>query len=170
MLPEGVDIEHCCGYISLIKLNTVNDNEDGGKPFNGQMNEESASLLQEEIDNIDNNKPTLELNSDSGQWMLLDVHFGVPLFDSDLNRAIGQRIVTNSLWKSESLNHLEKSGKELCQMLNDFICRHQDLPLNDNKACKIWTTPEERRKSPVPFPSRALFWTGSKMMDKDLCL
>ena len=37
----------------------------------------------------------------SGNWVLLDVNFGVPLFDAELNRDVCNKIVTNGLWKSE---------------------------------------------------------------------
>ena len=165
MLPSCVNIRHCCGYISMLKLQGV-DSDDSG-PKNGEMNEENANLLQEEVDNISDSKLELKLNNprDEGKWMLLDIKFGVPLFDSDLNKAICQSIIYNSFWKSDNLNAMEKSGQELGKMLKDFIVMHQDLPLNDVNG-KIWCTPEERRKSPVPLPTRVLFFDGQTLHEK----
>lgn len=168
MLPNSVDIRNCCGYISLLKLKDMNDNfKTFEEAKNGQMNEENASLLQEEVDNIPDSKPkklTLNDEEDVGKWMLMDIKFGIPLFDSSLNKAICQGIVINSLWKSENLRAVEKSGQELGQKLNDFILSHQDLPLTDGG--KMWTTTEERRKSPVPMPTRLLFFDGHSIHKK----
>lgn len=134
------------------------------------MNEENANLLQEELDNIPDlaKKKSLALDQDhspGGKWMLLDVTFGIPLFDSELNKSICQGIVINGLWKSANLKAVEESGKNLCQSLNEFILKHQDLPLNESSA-KTLSTPEERRKHPVPLPTRVLFFDGLRLHDK----
>ena len=171
MLPKAIDVHNNCGYISLIKLEVADETESSNHaPHNGEMDEAKATLLQEEVDNIPNDKGkiplTLAVDSNPGsRWMLLDVKFGIPLFDSDLNKSICQGIVINSLWKNESLESQKKTGKELCQLLNDFISHYQDLPLNDSLT-KLWTTPEERRKSPVPFPTRVLFFDGHTLHEK----
>ena len=176
MLPPAVDIRNACGYISLLNLEVMDDNnESSGAPKNGEMNEANATLLQEEVDNVvedgrksSKSKQKMSLLNDNEfrkKWMLLDIKFGVPLFDSELNRTICQGIVINSLWKKESLEVLKKSGQDLTQLINDFILNHQDLPLNDANA-KMWTTPEERRKSPIPMPTRVLFFDGHTLHEK----
>jgi hypothetical protein len=35
------------------------------------------------------------------RWILFDLNFGIPLFDSDLNRQICEGIVRHGLWKTE---------------------------------------------------------------------
>ena len=98
LLPSVVDLENCCGYISLINLDDIyatGELEDCNNtvqsisilPRNGEMNEANLDLLQEEVDNIPetciSQKPrNLALNNGEkeGNWMLLDVKFGVPLF------------------------------------------------------------------------------------------
>ena len=40
-------------------------------------------------------------NSAAANWILLDLNFGVPLFDADLNKKICNRITSNGLWKRE---------------------------------------------------------------------
>jgi hypothetical protein len=42
-----------------------------------------------------------ENSDDSTTWILLDVNFGIPLFDTSLNQKICHRIVANELWKPE---------------------------------------------------------------------
>ena len=61
LLPSAVDIQNCCGYITLLSLD---DSDDGffdgvvqtgngnNLPRNGEMNEENLDLLMEEVDNI----------------------------------------------------------------------------------------------------------------------
>ena len=100
----------------------------------------------------------------TGIWTLSNLTFGVPLFDSELNKSICQKIVINSLWKSDSLANLAKSGESLVTSINKFILEHQDIPLNDAND-KIWMTPEERKKSPVPLPTRTLFFDGQHLHD-----
>ncbi len=115
-LPAGVDIRNNCGYISMIKLQPILQDEDEVDGCNnGDMNDEGADLLREEIDNLDTEKSqkptTLDLgihsnknesqSSRRGQWTLLDIKYGIPLFDSELNKVISQRVTINSLWKPE---------------------------------------------------------------------
>ena len=184
LLPSAVDIQNCCGYITLLSLD---DSDDGffdgvvqtgngnNLPRNGEMNEENLDLLKEEVDNIPDTsmmgtkpKSLGPLDIAAGQkagenWILLDIKYGVPLFDSELNKAICEGIKSNNLWKSDNLSALKSSGQELCQALNNFIISHQDL---NGANSKIWTTPEERRKSPVPLPTRVLFFDGQVLHDK----
>jgi len=176
LLPSTIDIKNCCGYISLLNLDDSEDMDNVGQvgnilPRNGEMNEESLDLLQEEVDNIPEtsvtqkprNLATLNAIEKTGNWMLLDIKFGIPLFDADLNKATCEGITSNDLWKTKNLNAMKKSGQELCQVLNDFISSHQDL---NGVNVKTWTTPEERRKSPVPLPTRVLFFDGQVLHEK----
>lgn len=50
----------------------------------------------------------LELDEATGEkeskienWILLDLNFGVPLFDAELNKKICSRITSHGLWKRE---------------------------------------------------------------------
>ena len=177
MLPSSVT--HSClassGYISLIKLEPPKHLKDKElNPQNGVMKLENAILLQEEVDkmsasineNVGKSAKNLSLRESmplEKRDFLLDINFGIPLFDSDLNKAICQRIVINNLWKQDNLDALEKSGLELSNQLTNFINDFQDISLVGSD--KIWMTPEERRKSPVPLPSKPLFFDGTKILD-----
>jgi hypothetical protein len=50
------------------------------------------------LDNLDSRKSRID---DSTNWILLDVNFGIPLFDTSLNQNICKRIVQKQLWKQE---------------------------------------------------------------------
>ena len=89
------------------------------------------------------------------------VPYRLPLFDSDLNKAICQKIVINSLWKMENLSNLKESGEELSSAIHNFIQEHQDIELNNiSNNDKLCMTPADRKKSPVPLPTRILFFNG----------
>ncbi len=91
-------------------------------PTNGKVSKEQADLLAEELDSIADPAPeqkdrerkikemTLDVGAGGGgkekktrvpEWKLLDINFGVPLFDADLNKDVCKRIVTCGLWKKE---------------------------------------------------------------------
>ena len=168
-LPASVT--HSClassGYISLIKLEPPKHLRDEMNAQNGVMNLENAMLLQEEVDRMSSDDDKKEPPSNFKDLSLkrdylLGINFGIPLFDSDLNKAICQRIVINNLWKGENLDSLEKSGLILSDQLSSFINDFQDKSFV-NGTDKIWMTPEEKRKSPVPLPSKPLFFDGTKI-------
>ena len=89
VLPPSVDVRNSCGYISLIKLKVTKDDKENDHPENGDMNDEDANLLKEELDNLEvreNNltkKPNLTLkilnndkDDDSYCWTLNDIKYG----------------------------------------------------------------------------------------------
>ena len=57
--------------------------------------------LKETAEKEEKKKDRFQEQAGSGNWVLLDVNFGVPLFDAELNRDVCNKIVTNGLWKSE---------------------------------------------------------------------
>lgn len=82
------------------------------------MDKASVDLLEEELDNIDNplagqagstedlrNRVGLSLDVATSQnednWTFLDLNFGIPLFDAELNNKICERIISNGLWKNK---------------------------------------------------------------------
>lgn len=162
-LPPSV-IQACntsCGYITLITIEPPNHQQ----PLDGVMKMENELLLQRTLEEEVDTEPTKtrNLQLEQRKEYLLGITFGIPLFDSELNKAICQRVLLNNLWKNESLQALEKSGQELSEKLADFINEFQDKSLiNDDKICM---TPEERRKTPVALPSKLLFFDGTKMHD-----
>ena len=63
---------------------------------------EKASL-NDEVNNLDRSSPvkydtsSVDTEVDEGQWVLLDCHFGVPLFDADVNHSVCRRIAKHGL-------------------------------------------------------------------------
>lgn len=59
-------------------------------------------------------------------WTVLNVDFGVPLFDSSLNAEVCQMITVRQLWQRETLDSLACVQKSLSSRLLDFISHHVD--------------------------------------------
>jgi hypothetical protein len=68
---------------------------------------------------LDESDPSNE--SDTDYWTLLDLNFGIPLFDRSLNREICHLLVTRRLFSSVNLKELEEANGSLCLSLNEFI-------------------------------------------------
>ena len=97
--------------------------EDSSEPSNGVKDQQSADVLAMEIDMLEmesettNKSPNsalrknLQLEFSKGQvscdlskeehWVLLDCYFGIPLFDSTLNKEICSKVVNFGLFKQE---------------------------------------------------------------------
>jgi FAM91 C-terminus len=74
-ISKEVDLQHNCGYITLVRLEG-NDSEDGN------------AAAEDAVQRPD-------------EWTLLDCCFGVPLFDADANHGILTAIQECGLWQSE---------------------------------------------------------------------
>ena len=92
-----------------------------GNPANGIKDKLSAEMLASELDaldgeteNVNSDKMSLDLKGEASeesvsqgavqvenQWQLLDLCFGIPLFDPQLNKDVCQKIVSLSLFREE---------------------------------------------------------------------
>eukprot|EP00047_Mylnosiga_fluctuans_P004767 m.236504 g.236504 ORF g.236504 m.236504 type:complete len:826 (+) comp12981_c0_seq1:40-2517(+) len=62
-------------------------------------------------------------------WEVLDVTFGVPIFDAALNRAVCQRIRSMQLLSEKNAEAMSRNQRMLALELLDFIAQNQSLPL-----------------------------------------
>uniref|UniRef100_A0A4W4F1G1 Protein FAM91A1 n=1 Tax=Electrophorus electricus TaxID=8005 RepID=A0A4W4F1G1_ELEEL len=103
ILQSKVDLEHQCGYITMLKCNNRHrrrpsdaDTGDLGTGFDGNGSNESFELVTEE-NNDGNKKQGTEVSSSEDEWVPLELCFGMPLFSSELNRKVCERIVLHKL-------------------------------------------------------------------------
>ena len=111
-LSRAIDMQNACGYITLLNPHltsrTETDVEDNASLFkfvgdsrsedlmqlNGQADETELALGSEEGE--DCNETLMAKNGDRGKnyedWCLLDMHFGLPLFDAKLNQEISLKV------------------------------------------------------------------------------
>ncbi|KAM6974027.1 LOW QUALITY PROTEIN: protein FAM91A1 [Tautogolabrus adspersus] len=134
-LKEQVDLEHQCGYITMLNSNnrhrrrasdTVECRGDthlgGGLDTNGST--ESFELVTEE--NNGEGKAKTDSLSSEDEWVPLELCFGMPLFSSELNRKVCRKIATHKLCSSESLQELLHSSRKLSLKVLSFVQSFQD--------------------------------------------
>ena len=59
------------------------------------------------------------------EWQLLECHFGLPLFDANLNKQVSQRIISHKLLTQENIVEFSQSSDELVLKLRKFIVSHR---------------------------------------------
>uniref|UniRef100_A0A669DG85 Family with sequence similarity 91 member A1 n=1 Tax=Oreochromis niloticus TaxID=8128 RepID=A0A669DG85_ORENI len=157
-LKEHVDLEHQCGYITMLNSNNrhrrrPSDSTEcrdthlgGGLDTNGST--ESFELVTEE-----NNGEAL---SSEDEWVPLELCFGMPLFSSELNRKVCRKIASHKLCSNESLQELLHSSRKLSLKVLSFVqsfqvkslCCFFGCPLK--KSCsKVKVLPSEKSKYQV---------------------
>jgi len=168
--PE-IDIDSSCGYISLVNtataaaaaVETNSRSSSRSSPEKLELDSSSAQLLQQEVDSVDSpmagppavNRPNslgIPGGGVSGRisWQVLDVTFGIPLFDADLNSAVTRKIVEKGLVATESLERLVISSKKMTDKLLAFVDSHRDS--------SPWEDVSE-----VQLPTRAIFFDGTAL-------
>uniref|UniRef100_A0AAZ3RFV8 FAM91A1 n=1 Tax=Oncorhynchus tshawytscha TaxID=74940 RepID=A0AAZ3RFV8_ONCTS len=99
LLREKVDLEHQCGYITMLNPNNrhrrrASESSDGRGGLEANSSTESFELVTE-----DNNggKQAAEVPLTEDDWVPLELCFGMPLFSSELNRKICRKIASHGL-------------------------------------------------------------------------
>ncbi|XP_041359980.1 protein FAM91A1-like [Gigantopelta aegis] len=146
----------------------------GHRPTNGVTDLMSAQVLASEIDLLEDSaadsqnkltkeKLTLNLNGPQtcdmlteSEWMLLDCHFGIPLFNTDLNREVCERISSLGLFKHESLKGLLHSSRLLSLKFLDFITNWQ----NPSVMTEIESSgiPQDKEEHSAIYPTQNLIF------------
>uniref|UniRef100_A0A665U2V4 Family with sequence similarity 91 member A1 n=1 Tax=Echeneis naucrates TaxID=173247 RepID=A0A665U2V4_ECHNA len=135
-LKEHVDMEHQCGYITMLNSNNrhrrrPSDSAEcrgdthlgGGLDTNGST--ESFELVTEE---------TL---SSEDEWVPLELCFGMPLFSSELNRKVCRKIASHKLCSNESLQELLHSSRKLSLKVLSFVQSFQ-VKTHKQKKYMLW--------------------------------
>lgn len=130
--------------------------EESDAPHNGIKNRACAEMLSNELDSLqynrlpsqDNNNidrdnltlniiPPTEQDEDDGctadqqdAWLLLDCFFGIPLFESELNQKVCEKVASGKLCSSDSLQQLLHSSRKLSLRLLSFISFFQGKNTN----------------------------------------
>ena len=84
-----------------------------------------------------------------GEWQVLDLTFGVPLFDMELNKAVTDRITCRDLVCPASLAALAEASSRLGDRLLAFI-----REMTEDYVPYVTAMVEETE---VPFPTRSAF-------------
>ncbi|XP_048849424.1 protein FAM91A1 [Brienomyrus brachyistius] len=135
-LRDKVDLEHLCGYVTMLNPNSrhrrrLSECSDGrgdtelvGYDANGST--ESFELVTEEINGEANKKQGNEAPSSEGDWVPLELCFGMPLFSSELNRRVCEKIISHRLCSKDSLQELLHSSRKLSLRVLSFVQSFQE--------------------------------------------
>uniref|UniRef100_A0A3B4U5Q7 Family with sequence similarity 91 member A1 n=2 Tax=Seriola TaxID=8160 RepID=A0A3B4U5Q7_SERDU len=169
-LKEQVDLEHQCGYITMLNSNNrhrrrASDSAEcrgedthlgGGLDTNGST--ESFELVTEE-----NNGEAL---SSEDEWVPLELCFGMPLFSSELNRKVCRKIASHKLCSNESLQELLHSSRKLSLKVLSFVQSFQDgsqpSDLDSGVSNPLSQPPAE---SGVPLPALNLLFKDGQLRE-----
>uniref|UniRef100_A0A8C7SX90 Family with sequence similarity 91 member A1 n=1 Tax=Oncorhynchus mykiss TaxID=8022 RepID=A0A8C7SX90_ONCMY len=118
LLREKVDLEHQCGYITMLNPNNrhrrrASESSDGDSHLGGGL-EANSSTESFELVTEDNNggKQAAEVPLTEDEWVPLELCFGMPLFSSELNRKICRKIASHGLCSKDSkINMSRPMGK-----------------------------------------------------------
>ncbi|KAK7100158.1 protein FAM91A1-like [Littorina saxatilis] len=153
--------------VSVTVSETTSMEDVSGSPANGITDKVSAEMLASELDALDGEsqgqkpeKMSLDLKNkrrgggdfqNEDHWFLLDLFFGIPLFDPQLNKDVCKKVVSLGLFKEESLQELLHSSRILSLKLLDFIMEWQvastvtevethGLPQSKEEHCTLYPT------------------------------
>ncbi|XP_073319497.1 protein FAM91A1 isoform X2 [Pagrus major] len=174
-LKENVDLEHQCGYITMLNANNrhrrrPSDSTEcrgdthlgGGLDTNGST--ESFELVTEE-NNGDGKVKTDTLNSED-EWVPLELCFGMPLFSSELNRKVCRKIASHKLCCNESLQELLHSSRKLSLKVLSFVQSFQETvqpaDMDSGVSNPLSQPPAE---SGVPLPALNLLFKDGQLKE-----
>nr|XP_057903599.1 protein FAM91A1 [Doryrhamphus excisus] len=174
-LREHVDLEHQCGYVTMLNSNnrhrrrpsdTIECRGDthlgGGLDTNGST--ESFELVTEE--NNGDGKAKADALSCEDEWVPLELCFGMPLFSSELNRKVCRKIAAHKLCSGESLQELLHSSRKLSLKVLSFVQTFQDgaqpCDLDSGVSNPLSQPPPE---SGVPLPALNLLYKDGQLRE-----
>uniref|UniRef100_A0A4W4F2Q8 FAM91 N-terminal domain-containing protein n=1 Tax=Electrophorus electricus TaxID=8005 RepID=A0A4W4F2Q8_ELEEL len=175
ILQSKVDLEHQCGYITMLKCNNrhrrrPSDADTGesdlGTGFDGNGSNESFELVTEE-NNDGNKKQGTEVSSSEDEWVPLELCFGMPLFSSELNRKVCERIVLHKLCSKDSLQELLHSSRKLSLQVLSFVQSFQ-VKLNkvsDPDSGVSGPLSQPPAESGVPLPALNLLFMDGQLKE-----
>uniref|UniRef100_A0A665U357 Family with sequence similarity 91 member A1 n=1 Tax=Echeneis naucrates TaxID=173247 RepID=A0A665U357_ECHNA len=167
-LKEHVDMEHQCGYITMLNSNNrhrrrpSDSAECGGLDTNGST--ESFELVTEESNG--EGKGKTDTLSSEDEWVPLELCFGMPLFSSELNRKVCRKIASHKLCSNESLQELLHSSRKLSLKVLSFVQSFQDgsqpPDLDSGVSNPLSQPPAE---SGVPLPALNLLFKDGQLKE-----
>ncbi|XP_038839389.1 protein FAM91A1-like, partial [Salvelinus namaycush] len=175
LLREKVDLEHQCGYITMLNPNNrqrrrASESSDGrGDSHLGGGLEAHSSTESFELVTEDNNggKQAAEVPLTEDEWVPLELCFGMPLFSSELNRKICRKIASHGLCSKDSLQDLLHSSRKLSLKVLSFVQSFQDgsqgQPDPDSGVSGPLSQPPA--ESGVPLPALNLIFKDGQLRE-----
>eukprot|EP00794_Sanderia_malayensis_P004770 gene4770-5397_t len=95
-------------------------------------------------------------------WVPLQLSYGIPLFDTVLNKEVCTKLVSKRLCKQQSLDQMLSSGRKLCVELLDFISGFQDIPAIQEVSADPYLL-----EKLIPHPNCSLIFSDGKLRQWD---
>ncbi|XP_030074732.1 protein FAM91A1 isoform X2 [Microcaecilia unicolor] len=182
ILQEKVDLQHFCGYISMLnpsrpgnlrKLSDASDEKGdcelvSGSDINGGSTE-SFEMVAEETTLDSTVKQSTEASTTEQDWVPLELCFGIPLFSSELNRSVCRKIAAHRLCGKESLQNLLHSSRKLSLQVLNFVqsfqegISTQDLLL-ESSVSSLMSQPTSADMG-VPLPAKNLVFKDGTLSE-----
>uniref|UniRef100_A0AAZ3RFR8 FAM91A1 n=1 Tax=Oncorhynchus tshawytscha TaxID=74940 RepID=A0AAZ3RFR8_ONCTS len=139
LLREKVDLEHQCGYITMLNPNNrhrrrASESSDGRGEWSG-----------------------------GPEWGVSGLCFGMPLFSSELNRKICRKIASHGLCSKDSLQDLLHSSRKLSLKVLSFVQSFQGQPDPDSGVSGPLSQPPA--ESGVPLPALNLIFKDGQLRE-----
>lgn len=170
---QQLNLQNSCGFVTMVNLGLEKTPElsdqrcrsstFSSSPINGIKDSSCAEILREELDSMeatvqDPSNPVVTQSEkwNESDWTILNVDFGIPLFDSQLNREVCDRITSQKLGQRETLDSLMKVQKALSESLMEFIGHNVDLSSEGKLVA-----------SDTVLPTKSLFFHDGKLSSWD---
>ncbi|KAM9095925.1 protein FAM91A1 isoform X1 [Antechinus flavipes] len=173
-LREKVDLEHLCGYVTMLnassrhaasrKLSDASDEKGepdlaSGSDVNGST-ESFEMVIEETVDST--TKQNIDVATTEVEWVPLELCFGIPLFSSELNRKVCRKIATHGLCRKESLQKLLHSSRKLSLHVLNFVHSFQEgistLDLHTEASFSSMFSQPPCAELGVPLPAKNLIF------------
>ncbi|KAH0509565.1 Protein FAM91A1 [Microtus ochrogaster] len=173
ILRNKVDLQHFCGYVTMLnassqltsrKLSDASDERGepdlaSGSDVNGST--ESFEMVIEEATTDSAIKQNSGTTAEA-DWVPLELCFGIPLFSSELNRKVCQKIATHGLCRKESLQSLLHSSRKLSLQVLNFVHSFQEgasaLDLHSEPGFPSVLSQSSCADMGVPLPAKNLIF------------
>ncbi|EFX78521.1 hypothetical protein DAPPUDRAFT_53387 [Daphnia pulex] len=148
---QELNLQNSCGFITMINLglDKPSDITDGSD----HRSRSSTFSMVDEVSEPSNLRAKVHLEKwNEADWTILNVDFGIPLFDSQLNSEVCDRITSQKLWQRETLDSLMKVQKALSESLMEFIRHNVDISAEGKLVA-----------SDIVLPTKNLFFHDGKL-------
>uniref|UniRef100_A0AAZ3PHL8 FAM91A1 n=1 Tax=Oncorhynchus tshawytscha TaxID=74940 RepID=A0AAZ3PHL8_ONCTS len=174
LLREKVDLEHQCGYITMLNPNSrhrrrASESSDGRGEWRVGIRVATVIEFWMTVIGQPNDCSLPSSGSPEGQlvpltedeWVPLELCFGMPLFSSELNRKICRKIASHGLCSKDSLQDLLHSSRTLSLNVLSFVQSFQ-FEISNKLSGPLSQPPAE---SGVPLPALNLIFKDGQLRE-----
>uniref|UniRef100_A0A8C7SQP1 Family with sequence similarity 91 member A1 n=1 Tax=Oncorhynchus mykiss TaxID=8022 RepID=A0A8C7SQP1_ONCMY len=178
LLREKVDLEHQCGYITMLNPNNrhrrrASESSDGRGEWRVGIRVATVIEFWMTVIGQPNDCSLLSSGSPEGQlvpltedeWVPLELCFGMPLFSSELNRKICRKIASHGLCSKDSLQDLLHSSRTLSLNVLSFVQSFQVRAFSSPASSDNYKTDQPPAESGVPLPALNLIFKDGQLRE-----